>query len=328
MNILITGGAGFIGSHLTDRLLKEGHTIICFDNFDYFYSPELKWMNVQHNINNPAYKLVSGTITDVRAFEKAFAREPIDAIVHLAAQAGVRPSMQNPNLHFEVNVLGTVNALELCRKYNVKKFVIASSSSVYGNHPETPFKETHTVTEPLCPYAASKKAAELIAYTYHYLYDMDVACIRPFTVYGSRQRLEMAIPLFTRLIYNHQQLTVHGQGAMYRDYTHVSDVVDGIVRILQREHGYQIYNLGSSAPIPLNALIQEIWRNLHSTALKFVELPNITYGPEGIGEAKITFADITKAKEMLGYAPKMNITLGIAEYVAWYLQEVVKEKGE
>lgn len=318
MNILVTGGAGFIGSHLIDKLLKAKHKVICFDNFDNFYNPMMKWGNVTCHAKDKKFHLVSGMVNDIRSFDKAFWENKIDIVIHLAAQAGVRPSMQNPQLHTEVNVLGTVNMLELCRKYNVKKIVFASSSSVYGNNPHTPWKEDGDTSSPLCPYAASKKAGELMCYTYHHLYDMDISCIRPFTVYGSRQRLEMAIPLFTRLINNREPLTIYGDGGTKRDYTHVFDIVDGIMQILGVDKGFQIYNLGSGKPITLMSLIAVISDQL---GVKFPSDVCIQYKPRGIGEAIITYANITKANTVLRFRPKMTIQTGIKEYVDWYLKE-------
>ena len=318
MNYLITGGVGFIGSHLIDALLQweNDGKIICFDNFDNFYSPIVKWKNVLHNLEDPRFKLVSGNVVDKCSLEKVFKEYKIDAVVHLAAQAGVRPSVQNPNLHFEVNVLGTVNVLEMCRKYRVKKVVYASSSSVYGNHPDTPFVETLNVDMPLCPYAASKKSAELICYTYHHLYEMDIACVRPFTVYGSRQRLEMAIPLFTKLIYQNEPITVYGNGETRRDYTHVFDVVDGICKILRRSYGYEIYNLGTFVTTTLNELIEKIWRRLPNA-----NKPVINYRAPQMGEARMTFANIDKARRLLGYNPIMNLDKGLDQYIEWFLRE-------
>lgn len=316
MNILVTGGAGFIGSHLIDRLILEGHSVVCFDNFDNFYNPIMKWGNVSHHATCKQFKLVSGTVKEPLSMEKAFCNK-VDAVVHLAAQAGVRPSVQNPNLHFEVNVLGTVNLLELCKKHGVNKIVYASSSSVYGNHPDLPFTETHTVDQPLCPYAASKKAGELICYTYHYLYGMDIACIRPFTVYGSRQRLEMAIPLFTKLIHQGKKITVYGDGTTRRDYTYVSDVVSGIMSILSKEQGFEVYNLGTSQTVSLNDLITMIWQRVGNSTPPLLE-----YMPAGAGEAKMTFANIDKAKEKLDYSPKFNIDQGLDQYAEWFLKEV------
>jgi UDP-glucuronate 4-epimerase len=315
--ILCTGGAGFIGSHLIDRLLLEEYHVTTFDNFDSYYNPVMKFNNVQHHIRNVNFRLLSGNVTDCHALERAFTVSKPDAVIHLAAQAGVRPSIQNPQLHCSVNIEGTVNVLELCRKYDVKKVIYLSSSSVYGNHPVLPFTETQNVSEPLCPYAATKKAGELLCYTYHHLYDMDIDCARPFTVYGSRQRTEMAIPLFTRLLYNEQPVTVYGDGSTMRDYTHVFDVVDGIVRMLRFSVGYQIYNLASSSPISLIELI----KNINLLLGKDSHNIKINCQPMGIGEACATYGDITKARSKLGYAPCMTIYTGLQEYIGWYLKE-------
>jgi UDP-glucuronate 4-epimerase len=314
--ILCTGGAGFIGSHLVDRLLKENHRVICFDNFDNFYNPTLKWRNIEGVLDNPNFKLVSGNVTDPLSLEKAFNCWKIDAVVHLAAQAGIRPSVQNPGLHFNVNVLGTVNVLELCRKNEVGKFVFASSSSVYGNNPNIPFKEDAPSDYPLCPYAASKKAGELICYTYHHLYKMDIACIRPFTVYGPRQRLEMAIPLFTKLIYEGKQITLHdsSQGEISRDFTYVDDVVSGIVGILSMNHGYEIYNLGSNRTVCMQELIYALENRLKRNAI-------IKHAPLESGEALKTYADISKAQKKFWYCPTHTIYEGLDKFVVWFLED-------
>jgi len=328
MRVLVTGGAGFIGSHLIDKLIEDGHQVVCFDNFDYLYDPILKWGNVTHHVNNPSFKLVSGDITDESAIEKAFTlkNKPIDAVVHLAAQAGIRPSIQNPALHFQVNVIGTIHLLECCRKHGVGKFVYASSSSVYGNAGNPPWKEGVDTDQPLCPYAASKKSGELICYNYYNLYKMDISCIRPFTIYGPRQRMEMAVPLFTDQLYKKQILTVYGDGTARRDYTNVHDVVQGIVRILSRDYGYQIYNLGTAKTITVTELIHEIWIRLSNVGYgPSPEFPGIAYSGVGIGEADMTFANIDKAKRMLGYEPKYSIQKGLDEYISWYLNE---KKGE
>ena len=312
---LVTGGAGFIGSHLIDHLLDEGHQVICFDNFDYFYNPVMKWRNLEQANKNPNFNLVSGNISDIKDIQKAFIVNPVDAVVHLAAQAGVRPSIQNSQLHFNVNVLGTINILELCKDYKVKKFILASSSSVYGNNDKVPFVETDNVDHPLCPYAATKRSAELMAYTYHHLYNIDVACVRPFTVYGPRQRLEMAIPLFTRLIYQEKEITIFGDGSTKRDYTYVDDIVSGVVKILNQKHGYEIYNLGTSKTVSLMELIREIENRLGKIAYKKFESSHV-------GEAKQTYADITKARERFGYNPQFTIKEGIKQYVDWYLEDI------
>jgi UDP-glucuronate 4-epimerase len=311
MHYLVTGGAGFIGSHLTDRLLETGHRVTCFDNFDQFYSPILKWRNIEKASHRSMFKLVSGNITNSKELEKAFC--DVEGVIHLAAQAGVRPSIQNAHLHFEVNVLGTINVLELCRKYGVKKVVYASSSSVYGNA-NGKFSEDMNVDKPLCPYAASKKAGELNCYTYHHLYGIDTAIIRPFTVYGPRQRTEMAIPLFTRLIDNGEVVTLFGDGTTKRDYTYVDDVVEGIVRLLHRKNGYEVFNLGTSNQTPVINLVEMIAESLCRPV-------QIEYKPMNTGEAENTFADITKAENLLGYSPKIRIGQGIGNYVTWYLRE-------
>jgi UDP-glucuronate 4-epimerase len=316
VTILIPGGCGFIGSHLIDRLLKDGERVICFDSFDNLYNPALKWKNIEHNISNPNFKLISGSVTEPMSLEKAFSCWRIDAVVHLAAQAGVRVSVQNPALHSNVNITGTVNVLEFCRRNEVERFVFASSSSVYGNNPNVPWKETEVVTEPLCPYAASKKAGELICYTYHYLHKMDIACIRPFTVYGPRQRTDMAIPLFTRLIHHKAEMTVHGGDEVKRDFTYVDDVVDGIVKILSKKHGYEIYNLGSGKAILLSDLVFALENRLKKDAV-------IKHAPLMEGEATMTYADITKAKESFGYDPKHTIQDGLDKYIEWYLNDAV-----
>lgn len=318
MNYLITGGAGFIGSHLVDRLLKEGHWVTCFDNFDQFYNPVLKWRNIEQASKHNMFRLVSGNITNYKELEKAFCDS--DGVIHLAAQAGVRPSIQNAHLHFEVNVLGTINVLELCRKHNVKRVVYASSSSVYGNS-EGAFEEEMTVNKPLCPYAASKKAGELNCYTYHHLYGIDTAIVRPFTVFGPRQRTEMAIPLFTRMIDHDETITVYGDGNTKRDYTYVDDVVEGICLILQKQEttgiGYEIFNLGTGVQTSLIGLIRMIERGLGKKA-------KIGYKPMNVGEAKHTFANIAKARTMLGYEPKMTIQEGVGIYTFWYQQEAAR----
>lgn len=312
MNCLVTGGAGFIGSHLVDRLLREGHWVTCFDNFDQFYNPVLKWKNIEQASKSNMFKLVSGNITNYKELEKAFCMDT-DCVIHLAAQAGIRPSSQNALLHFKVNVMGTINVLDLCRKRGVKKMLYASSSSVYGNK-EGMFDESMNVDHPLCPYAASKKAAELNCYTYHHLYGIDMAIIRPFTVYGPRQRTEMAIPLFTRMIDHDEPVTLFGDGLTTRDYTYVDDVVEGIMLILSKNHGYEIFNLGTSFQTTVRDLVSII-----SLALK--KEAKIRYQPTSAGEANNTFANITKARDLLGYSPKVDIWEGIARYVDWYLKE-------
>ncbi len=312
---LVTGGAGFIGSNLIDKLLTEGHQVICFDNFDYFYNPVAKWKNLEQANKNKNFTLVSGNISDIKDIQKAFSISPVDAVVHLAAQTGVRPSKQNSQLHLNINMLGTVNVLELCKDYNVKKFVFASSSSVYGNNHKIPFSETDRVDRPICSYAATKRSIELMSYTYHYLSGIDVVCIRPFTVYGPRQRLEMAIPLFTKLIYQEKPLAIFGDGSTRRDYIYVDDVVSAIISILGKNHGYEIYNIGTSKTTSVLELINMIENKLGKTSKKIFE-------PMHIGEAKQTYADISKAQKNFGYSPKFTISEGLDNFIVWFLKDM------
>ena len=225
MNFLVTGNAGFIGSHLVERLLSAGHRVIGLDNFDDFYDPALKRRNLSSALQDPKFRLVEGDIREEGILEKIFRKEKIEIVAHLAARAGVRPSIQNPLLYFEVNVRGTLNLLEACKKHSVRRFVFASSSSVYGNNAKIPFAEDDPVDNPISPYAATKKAGELICHTYHHLYGMDIACLRYFTVYGPRQRPEMAIHQFTRLIHSGKKVTLFGDGSSRRDYTYVEDAI-------------------------------------------------------------------------------------------------------
>jgi len=310
MTILVTGGAGFIGSHLVDRLLAEGRRVICFDTLDTIE----KWENVRTHIDNPLYKVVGGSISDIASLSKAFSCWGIDAVVHLAAQAGVRPLAQDPCRHFNINACGTVNVLEQCRQNAVAKIIYASTSAVYGNNLTVPSKETDTTDSPLCVYAASKKAGELACRAYHALYGMDVAVIRLFTVYGPRQRSAMAIPMFTRSIYDGKEIVLQGGIEVYRDFTYVADVVSGIMGILYTDHGYEIYNLGSGEITGLKTLILALEERIGKKAIT-------KRGPIGDGEATRTYADISKAREAFGYAPKFGIYAGLDEYVKWFLED-------
>src|SRR4030042_1448786 len=246
MIFLVTGGAGFIGSHLVERLLAEGNRVIGLDNFDNFYDPALKRRNLTRALQNPKLRLVEGDLRDEGILEKVFREEKIEIVAHLSARAGVRPSIQNPLLYADVNIRGTLNLLEACKKHGVRRLVFASSSSVYGNNPKIPFAEDDPVDNPISPYAATKKAGELICYTYHHLYGIDVACLRYFTVYGPRQRPEMAIHQFTRLIPQDKKISLFGDGSSRRDYTYIDDAIEETMGALFQEHGYEIYNIGDS----------------------------------------------------------------------------------
>lgn len=306
--ILITGAAGFIGSHLTERLLSLGYQIIGLDNFDPFYDPAIKRKNAALFDSNPRFTLLEGDIRDLPFLEKIFARHRIDKIVHLAARAGVRPSIQFPLLYEEVNMKGTLNLLEMSRARSIKQFVFASSSSVYGGNLKTPFSETDPVDSPVSPYAATKKAGELFCYNYHHLYQIPMTCLRFFTVYGPRQRPEMAIHLFARSIFEETPLPLYGDGTIRRDFTYIEDIIDGIVLTIKNPFGYEIFNLGESETHPVSEVI-ELLSKLIGKKAKINTLPSAP------GDMIITYADISKAKKMLGYNPKTLLEKGLAKFV-------------
>lgn len=315
---LITGGAGFIGSSLADSLLKENNKIVVVDNFCDYYNPELKEENVKDNLNNPNYKLYRIDIRDKDNLDKVFTENKIDCVIHLAAMAGVRPSIENPILYQEVNCLGTQNILECMKKNNVNKLVMASSSSVYGNCKEVPFKETFVVDYAISPYAATKKANEVMTHVYHALYNMNVIMLRFFTVFGPRQRPDLAINKFTRLMLAGEEIPMFGDGSTSRDYTYVGDIVDGIkksIRYVEENNNvYEIINLGNSSPISLKDMINIIGEVLEIK-------PKIKELPMQPGDVERTYADITKAQELLKYNPKTTFKEGIKKFVEWYKME-------
>jgi len=311
MHYLITGGAGFIGSHLTERLLQNNFKISCLDNFNDYYDPEIKEQNIKKSLDNNNFKLIRGDILDENILKKIFDQTQFDGIIHLAARAGVRPSLIQPKLYQEVNIRGTINLLELAKEYKIKKFVLASSSSVYGNNKKVPFSESDSVDNPISPYAATKKACELIAYTYASLYNISISCLRFFTVYGPRQRPDMAIHKFAKLIAEGKEIPVFGDGKAKRDFTYISDIIDGIVSSLERCNDYNIYNLGESNVIELIDLISLIEANLGKKA-------KIKWLPQQPGDVEITFADISKAKKELDYSPQVNVKDGIRMFIKWF----------
>jgi UDP-glucuronate 4-epimerase len=317
MNILVTGGAGFIGSHLVDRLLAEGHRVVCLDNFDDFYDPALKRRNLTDARKDSKFRLVMGDLREEGILKRILEEEKVEMVAHLAARAGVRPSIEQPLLYADVNIRGTLNLLEACKKYKIRRLVFASSSSVYGNNPKVPFAEDDPVDNPISPYAATKKAAELICHTYHHLYGMDIACLRYFTVYGPRQRPEMAIHQFSRLIHRGKKVSLFGDGSSRRDYTYVDDAIDGTMGALFREHGYEIYNIGESQTTSLSELVQLIEEQMGKRA-------QVEYLPAQPGDVERTYADIRKARDRLGYQPKINMREGISRFVRWYLEEGCK----
>lgn len=313
MKALVTGAAGFIGSHLIERLLRDGWTLVGVDSFDAFYDPATKRRNIAASLSNPAFQLIEADIRDRAAMERAV--EPgTDVIVHLAARAGVRPSIVEPALYADVNVNGTVTLLEAARKRGVPKFIFASSSSVYGNNRKVPFSEDDNVDFPISPYAATKKAGELICHTYHHLHGLAITCLRFFTVYGPRQRPDLAIHKFTRLIEEGKPVPIYGDGTMMRDFTYIDDILNGIVAAMERCVGYEIYNLGESQPISVNDLIAELEHALGKKAIR-QQLP---LQP---GDVDRTYADVSKAESRLGYKPSTNIRTGLTRFIAWFRQE-------
>lgn len=313
---LITGGAGFIGSHLADKLLKEGNKVIVVDNFCDFYNPKIKEDNVKHNLNNANYTLKRIDIRNREELAKTFDEVNVDVVIHLAAMAGVRPSIDNPIYYQEVNCVGTQNILEEMKAHNVKKLVMASSSSVYGNCKEVPFKEDMVVDFAISPYAATKKANEVMTHVYHKLFDFNVIMLRFFTVFGPRQRPDLAINKFTRLMLNNEPIPMFGDGTTSRDYTYVEDIVSGIEKSIEYVNNnkdvYEILNLGNSSPVSLKEMINTIAEVLGKT-------PNIEELPMQPGDVERTFADISKAKKLIGYEPKTSFKQGIENFVKWYI---------
>ena len=314
---LITGGAGFIGSTLAERLLKEGNKVVIVDNFNDYYDPQLKENNISDLADNENLKVYRADIRDADAMQKVFDENQVDAVMHLAAMAGVRPSIENPVLYQDVNGIGTQILLEQAKNHNIKNLVMASSSSVYGNCKEVPFREDMIVDYAISPYAATKKANEVMAHVYHKLYDMNVIMLRFFTVYGPKQRPDLAINKFTRMMKNGEKITMYGDGTTSRDYTYVDDIVDGIVRALDyvdvHEDVYEIINLGSNNPISLKDMIQTIGDVLG------IE-PEIEQLPMQPGDVDRTYADISKARELLGYEPHTTFRRGIEKFVNWESQ--------
>jgi UDP-glucuronate 4-epimerase len=309
MKAVITGAAGFIGSHLTDRLLSDGWAVVGIDSFDTFYDPQIKRRNIKASLQHPDFSLVEADIRDKATMENAIG-EDVDVIVHLAARAGVRPSIEQPALYTDVNINGTVVLLEIARQRSLKKFVFASSSSVYGNNKKVPFAESDNVDFPISPYAATKKAGELICHTYHHLYGIGVTCLRFFTVYGPRQRPDLAIHKFARLIEDGQPIPIYGDGTMRRDFTYIDDIVNGVVAAIDKCAGYEIYNLGESRPISVSDLVAEIEKALGKQAVK-------DHLPVQPGDVNQTYADVAKAQRDLGYNPATHIATGLAEFVRW-----------
>ncbi|WP_372776593.1 GDP-mannose 4,6-dehydratase [Mangrovibacterium sp.] len=313
--ILITGCAGFIGSHLTERLLNEGHEIIGIDNFDPFYKRSIKERNMAAFLGNPNFLFFELDLADGALMEDRLKNCAIDAIVHLAGKAGVRPSIESPHAYTKANITATQNILEMMRKRQIRKMAFASSSSVYGNTKEVPFHEQQDVSHPISPYAFTKKACELANFTYHTLYDLDIVNMRFFTVFGPRQRPDLAIHKFTELILNGQEIPMFGDGSSSRDYTYYQDTVDGICcaveYLFNHERVYEIVNLGNNQPITLKEMIGAIEKATGESA-------RIKQLPMQAGDVDITYANIDKAKQLLGYNPHYSFNEGVKNFVTWY----------
>lgn len=314
--ILVTGGAGFVGSHLCERLLKDDNQVVVLDNFNDFYDPSVKRRNISTCIKQPYFSLVEGDLLDTNCLDALFAEHEFDVVVHLAAMAGVRPSMKQPDLYMKVNVIGTQNIIDrIVRHHPESRLVFGSSSSVYGTRRGESFKENDPVDRPLSPYAASKAAGELICYSYHVCTGLKVVCLRFFTVFGPRQRPDLAIHKFCRLIDLGQPIEMFGDGSTRRDYTFISDIVDGVISACSLETpDYEIVNLGRSEPVILRDMIAALERALGKKA-------NIIERPEQVGDMQYTYADIEHARKLLGYEPKVDFETGIAHFVEWYKQE-------
>jgi UDP-glucuronate 4-epimerase len=311
MKVLVTGGAGFIGSNLVDRLLVEGNEVVVLDNFDPFYPESRKRANLAQALASPRCRLVELDIRDAEGVARLFEQVRPDAVVHLAARAGVRPSIDDPALYTAVNVLGTVHLLQsACRLSPLPRFVYASSSSVYGDRPTAPFRENDPVDHPVSPYAATKKACELLAHAFHHLHGLPVTGLRFFTAFGPRNRPDLAIAKFAALIDRGEPIPVFGDGTTRRDYTYIDDIVDGIVRALDRCEGHHLYNLGHSDPIELRRMIETL-------AGALGKKPILNYLPEQPGDVRQTYADISRASAELGYSPKTPFREGIERYAAW-----------
>ncbi|MGA3285160.1 MAG: SDR family NAD(P)-dependent oxidoreductase [Verrucomicrobiota bacterium] len=318
MNFLVTGGAGFIGSHVCERLLRDGHAVWAFDDVNPSYDPQLKRRNLKETIVlatalNKPFDFVDGDITNRAALDEIFSSVKFDQVIHLAARAGVRPSLADPALYQRVNVEGTVNVLEAARKHRVKKITIASSSSVYGVNSKTPFSESDPIFSAVSPYAASKLACEALGHVWHHIYGMDVAVLRFFTVYGPRQRPDLVIYKFAKLISAGKPIPVFGDGSAARDYTFITDTLDGIIACTQKEFGYEIFNLGESQTVKLTRLIELLEKSLGKKAV-------VDRQPVQPGDVPITFADISRAREKLGYNPRVKIEQGIPKFVDWFLK--------
>ena len=309
--VLVTGGAGFIGSHLTEALLARGCSVSIVDNCDDFYPAQAKRRNLEEVARRGDFRLYETDIRDSAKLRRAFEQEKPEVVIHLAARAGVRPSIEQPELYQDVNVGGTVNLLSLARDFELRKFIFISSSSVYGATARVPFVEEHLEMKPVSPYAATKLAGELICFTYSHLFHLPVVCLRVFTVYGPRQRPDLAIHKFTALLEAGKPIPIFGDGSASRDYTFVDDIVTGILAAIEYDTQFETFNLGNSHPVKLLDLVQHLENALGKRAI-----PNFL--PPQPGDVPVTWADISKARRLLSYDPRVILPEGIERFVAWY----------
>jgi len=310
MRILLTGGAGFIGSHLAERMLASSYEVWTVDNFDPYYDLKIKRRNLKQALSSRNFHLLEGDIRDRRFLERVFEKTEFDKVIHLAAKAGVRSSLKDPISYADVNINGTINLLEACRQHQVKDFIFASSSSVYGDC-RIPYRETEKRLHPLSPYGATKLGGEQICYIYHRLYGMNMAILRFFTVYGPRQRPDMAIHKFTKLILSRKPIQIYGKGDSQRDYTYIDDIISGIMAVTKKSFSYEIINLGNSRRVKLRDLIRILEENLGKQA-------KLVYLPQEKAEPKVTWASISKASRLLNYKPVTSIEEGIDHFLHWY----------
>lgn len=309
--VLVTGAAGFIGSSLVDRLLGRGDTVLGFDDFNAYYDPAIKRANVAAALSNERFQLIEADICDEAAIDAAFEACKPQVVVHLAARAGVRPSLRDPNLYHRVNVIGSQHVLDACRAFKPSHLVFASSSSVYGGLTQVPFTETMDVSRPISPYAATKRMNELMAHVYSHVYGLNVTLLRFFTAYGPRQRPDMAIHKFVKAIDAGERVPMYGDGTTRRDYTYIDDIIDGVVKAIDRPFRYEIFNLGEQHTTSLGELIDIVSRHVGKPA-------RIDRQPAQAGDVEITYADISKARTMLGYAPGYSLEEGVRRFVDWY----------
>lgn len=308
--VLVTGGAGFIGSHLCEALLEQGREVKALDNFNDFYNPAVKRKNIESALTQPSYSLLEGDIRDQDLVSGVMADFRPHAVIHLAAMAGVRPSIESPHLYNDVNISGTTVLLEAVRQHTVQNFIFGSSSSVYGSLHTVPFSEDDVLNRPISPYASTKLAGEQLSFTYHHLYGTPVSCLRFFTVYGPRQRPEMAIHQFARKIMSGSPVTLYGDGTSRRDYTYIDDIIDGVLKCLDQPQEFEIFNLGESRTVGLSEMVSILEKALDRKA-------DIRFEPDQPGDVPVTCADVTKAVRILGYEPSVPIEEGIGLFVKW-----------